>query len=124
MLRIEEDVFSNFREAVYWAVVTLTTIGYGDMSPATWQGQLFFIFYSMLGVAILSSFLSIIAQSAVSDAIEYAEYSSESGVEAKEPIWDHPAVHPIGIVLALLLLLFGGAAVFVQIEPTIDSYGL
>merc|ERR1711991_1145643 len=83
MLRIEEDVFSNFREAVYWAVVTLTTIGYGDMSPATWQGQLFFIFYSMLGVAILSSFLSIIAQSAVSDAIEYAEYSSESGVEAK-----------------------------------------
>ena len=33
-------------------------------------------------------------------------------------------MHPIGIVLALLLLLFGGAAVFVQIEPTIDSYGL
>ena len=34
----ESDV--TFGDAVWWGVVTASTVGYGDISPATWQGRL------------------------------------------------------------------------------------
>jgi voltage-gated potassium channel len=37
------DIFENsasFGDSLWWAVVTASTVGYGDISPATWQGRL------------------------------------------------------------------------------------
>ena len=50
----EEHGFSNIPISIYWAIVTLTTVGYGDMSPKTPLGQLLSCIVMMLGYAIIA----------------------------------------------------------------------
>lgn len=46
--------FSSFFDAFYWATVTLTTVGYGDLCPVTNVGRLISILSSLFGVAIIA----------------------------------------------------------------------
>ena len=46
--------FEDFFDALYWATVTLTTVGYGDMIPATDLGRFISMVSSLFGVAIIA----------------------------------------------------------------------
>lgn len=46
--------FDNFFDALYWATVTLTTVGYGDMIPVTDIGRFVSMLSSLFGVAIIA----------------------------------------------------------------------
>ena len=46
--------FGNIPESVYWAVVTLTTVGYGDITPVTFLGQLIATVIMLLGYSIIA----------------------------------------------------------------------
>lgn len=46
--------FSSFFDAFYWATVTLTTVGYGDLCPVTDIGRFISILSSLFGVAIIA----------------------------------------------------------------------
>lgn len=46
--------FQNFFDALYWATTTLTTVGYGDIYPATNLGRFISMLSSILGVAIIA----------------------------------------------------------------------
>lgn len=46
--------FSNFFDALYWATVTLTTVGYGDLCPVTDIGRCVSMLSSLFGVAIIA----------------------------------------------------------------------
>ncbi|XP_045527276.1 potassium voltage-gated channel subfamily KQT member 1 [Pieris brassicae] len=54
----EKDVadtkFKNFAEALWWGVITLCTVGYGDMVPQTWQGKLIASFCALLGISFFA----------------------------------------------------------------------
>lgn len=50
----EPDSFSTFFDAVYWAVVSLTTMGYGDIYPVTAIGRAVTMISSILGIAIVA----------------------------------------------------------------------
>lgn len=54
ILNVEPDSFENFFDAVYWATVSLTTMGYGDIYPVTSIGRLFTMISSVLGIAIVA----------------------------------------------------------------------
>ena len=46
--------FSSIPKSVYWAIVTITTVGYGDISPVTPFGQFLSAIVMMMGYAILA----------------------------------------------------------------------
>lgn len=50
----EPDSFENFFEAIYWATVLLTTVGYGDIYPVTTAGRLVAMASSIFGIAIVA----------------------------------------------------------------------
>lgn len=50
----EPDSFRDFFEAVYWATVLLTTVGYGDIYPVTTIGRLIAMASSIFGIAIVA----------------------------------------------------------------------
>lgn len=45
--------FPSFWSAVYWAIQTITTVGYGDFVPATTLGQVIAVATSLLGAGFL-----------------------------------------------------------------------
>ena len=49
-----ENGFTSIPVSVYWAVVTLTTVGYGDISPKTPLGRTFSFFIMLLGYGIIA----------------------------------------------------------------------
>lgn len=54
ILNIEPDSFNNFFEAVYWATVSLTTMGYGDIYPVSSLGRAFTMISAIFGIAIIA----------------------------------------------------------------------
>ncbi len=50
----EENGFTSIPESIYWAIVTLTTVGYGDMTPSTDLGRFISSFVMILGYTIIA----------------------------------------------------------------------
>jgi voltage-gated potassium channel len=50
----QPEIFKSIPDTLYWAVTTLTTIGYGDMVPKTGIGRLLTGFIAMAGVALFA----------------------------------------------------------------------
>ncbi|XP_069682884.1 potassium voltage-gated channel subfamily KQT member 1-like [Periplaneta americana] len=48
------DKFSNFADALWWGVITLCTVGYGDAVPETWQGKVIASFCALLGISFFA----------------------------------------------------------------------
>jgi voltage-gated potassium channel len=49
-----ELLFNDFFDAFYWAVCTLTTVGYGDLYPISTTGRVISIISSVVGIAIIA----------------------------------------------------------------------
>uniref|UniRef100_A0A7S3B5W2 EF-hand domain-containing protein n=1 Tax=Haptolina ericina TaxID=156174 RepID=A0A7S3B5W2_9EUKA len=50
----------EFRDSLYFCVVTLTTVGYGDMAPSSDISKVFTIFYILLGLSIVATCLGLL----------------------------------------------------------------
>ncbi|XP_035477311.2 potassium voltage-gated channel subfamily KQT member 4 isoform X6 [Scophthalmus maximus] len=53
----EKDVnsdFNTYADSLWWGTITLTTIGYGDKTPRTWQGRLLAAGFALLGVSFFA----------------------------------------------------------------------
>ena len=51
---VEPDSFKTFFDAIYWATVSLTTMGYGDIYPITTIGRIVTMVSSIFGIAIIA----------------------------------------------------------------------
>ena len=57
----EENGFTSIPQSIYWAIVTMTTVGYGDISPNTALGQAIASIVMMLGFSIIAVPTGIVA---------------------------------------------------------------
>jgi len=56
----------SWLDSLYFSVITLSTVGYGDLSPTTAVSKLFTVVYIFLGISIFVSFASMLAKERVS----------------------------------------------------------
>jgi len=52
----------TYLDSLYFSIITLTTVGYGDFSPQTDGGKVFTILYIIVGVGIILTFIDTIYQ--------------------------------------------------------------
>ena len=49
-------------DSLYFSVITLTTVGYGDISPKTPAGKIFTMIYVLVGLGLISGFVYLLAE--------------------------------------------------------------
>lgn len=76
VFQVEPSTFGNFFEAVYWATISLTTVGYGDIYPTSEIGKIISMISSFLGIAIV----------ALPSGIIISGYQDEVDIEKKETL--------------------------------------
>ncbi|MBQ7469659.1 MAG: ion transporter [Pseudobutyrivibrio sp.] len=54
IFQLEPDLFDNFFDALYWATISITTIGYGDIYPVTTVGRLITMISALVGMAVIA----------------------------------------------------------------------
>ena len=54
VFNVEPRTFDSFFEAVYWATVSLTTIGYGDIIPVSFIGRFVTMISAFFGIAVIA----------------------------------------------------------------------
>ncbi len=63
----QPEVFESIPESMWWAVVTLTTVGYGDVTPVTTGGKIFGAIITILGVGFAALPAGILASGLASE---------------------------------------------------------
>jgi voltage-gated potassium channel len=57
----QPEKFASIPHAMYWALITLTTVGYGDVSPVTWVGQVVSVITAFMGVSTIALLTGVVA---------------------------------------------------------------
>ena len=83
IFNVEPDTFDSFFMALYWATVSLTTVGYGDIYPVSFVGRLIAMISSVFGIAIVALPASIITADYLSE-LKGEEDLDKKGIDEKE----------------------------------------
>lgn len=73
----QPDKFENIPQSIYWAVITLASVGYGDISPVTPMGRLMTIILALMGIGIFAIPAALLS-SAFSDQLRIERETLEN----------------------------------------------
>ena len=77
IFNVEPESFYTLFDAIYWATVSLTTVGYGDIYPVTTAGRVITMLSSVLGIAVVALPAGIITAGYMSEIQEQTEENEE-----------------------------------------------
>ena len=75
----ENTHIQSFGDGVWWAIVTVTTVGYGDISPTTTEGRVIATCLMLLGIGVIGAFTATVA----SFFVQQDEGSELAEIEAR-----------------------------------------
>lgn len=97
----QPDKFSSIPASLWWGIVTLTTVGYGDVTPVTVLGKLAGGFTAVLGLCMFAIPVGIIA-SAFIEAVRRREFVDTWNLVAKVPLFRNLDAARIAAVAGVL----------------------
>ena len=98
IFNVEGKSFDTFFEAVYWATVSLTTVGYGDIYPVTTAGRVITMVSSLFGIAIVALPAGIITAGYMEELVEMRDEKMRKALRKAERMADQDAAKQGGSV--------------------------
>jgi voltage-gated potassium channel len=98
---VQPDRFGSIPDAMWWAIVTLTTVGYGDVVPVTTAGRVIAGITMLAGLMMLALPVGIIAN-AFSEEIHRREFVVTWGMLARVPLFSSLSASEIAEVMDYL----------------------
>jgi voltage-gated potassium channel len=62
---------------VYWAITTMTTVGYGDITPKSAEGKVLAVVVMLVGIGTVTLFIGAVAQRFMAPSVEAVEISED-----------------------------------------------
>lgn len=98
---VQPDKFGTIPHAMWWAIVTLGTVGYGDVVPVTALGRVVTVFAIIWGFAMIALPVAIIS-TAFAEEIKRRDFVVTWGMLAKVPLFSHLNAAEIADIMRLL----------------------
>jgi voltage-gated potassium channel len=98
---VQPDKFGTIPQAMWWAIVTLGTVGYGDVVPATPLGRIVTVFAIVVGFAMIALPVAIIS-TAFADEVRRRDFVITWGMLARVPLFSHLSASDISDIMRLL----------------------
>nr|WP_249812969.1 cyclic nucleotide-gated ion channel [Bradyrhizobium sp. 141] len=98
---VQPDKLGTIPQAMWWAIVTLGTVGYGDVVPVTPLGKLISTFAIISGFAMIALPVAIIS-TAFAEEVKRRDFVVTWGMLARVPLFSHLAAAEIADIMRLL----------------------
>lgn len=85
---------SSYTDALWWAIVTTTTVGYGDISPVTEGGRIIAAFLMLTGIGLISTLTANLANHSISFLDSLNRQAGDNGDGTKPNTSAEPSIHP------------------------------
>lgn len=82
---VQPEVFASVFDGMWWAVVTLTTVGYGDAFPVTTGGRLFTVLVLLTGLGVVAVPTGLISSALARARAEEDEAQAEADAAPVQP---------------------------------------
>jgi voltage-gated potassium channel len=98
---VQPDKFGTIPQAMWWAIVTLGTVGYGDVVPVTPLGKVVSVFAIVVGFAMIALPVAIVSR-AFTDEVRRRDFIVTWAMLARVPLFAHLGASEIIDVMRLL----------------------
>ena len=67
----------SFGNGVYWAITTMTTVGYGDITPKSTEGEVLAVVVMIVGIGTATLLIGAVAQRFLAHSVEHVESTED-----------------------------------------------
>ena len=78
----ENAQITNFSDAVWWSISTVTTVGYGDVVPSSIAGRIMGMVLMVVGIGVMAAFISQVSATLVEARIKRKSETGEDSLKA------------------------------------------